>query len=139
MDTIFLPDTLFDMTFLNHGTFIWGSDPKSGMQADYQNNWNNFAIYFHLCGSVCIDFYDDARTTAHGKSKTINPICMRNTTGGIEVVIASGVYFDTLVKTGSNYGGWRIKTRKWVAALHINNLNYVGGSGKTLSLFHKNN
>jgi hypothetical protein len=70
LDTIFLPDTTFDMTSLNHGMFVWGSDPQSGMQADYQNNWHNFAIYFHSCGSVCIDFDNAVRNSAHVKSKT---------------------------------------------------------------------
>jgi hypothetical protein len=125
LDTIFLPDTFFDMTSIEHGTFTW----DGGMRDDYQNNWKNFSLCFHECGSVHIDFENAERTSARVKSKTINPIGMRNADGGIDVVLVFGAYSDTLVKTEA---GWRVKSRKWDVALTVGKFKNFEGSAGTL-------
>jgi hypothetical protein len=125
LDTIFLPDTFFDMTSVEHGTFTW----EGGMRDDYQNNWKNFSHLFHDCGSVRIDFENAKRTSARVKSKMITPIGMRNADGGIDVVLVFGAYSDMLVKAEA---GWRVKSRKWDVSLTVGKFGNIEGSAGTL-------
>ena len=124
LNGIFLPETSFDLG--EHGKFVWGNDPENGTQADYRRNWAKYAVYFHLCGSIRIDFDSEARTSAHVKSKTINPVGTSNPRGGIDLVVDFVDYTDELVKLGSVYGGWRIKSRKGVSILLIKDLEPAG-------------
>ena len=115
LDKIYMPDTTFDWTETGFIKTDWASmKAKSGLK-------EVFAYMYHLCGNIRIDFNED-RSIAYVKSKTINPSGRRDENGDAHLFQVQGGYSDTLINTED---GWRIKDRYWNHAWISGGMNFV--------------
>jgi hypothetical protein len=104
LDTVFLPDTIFDLTSAGAIRGTWPT-----VKELYKSQRTIYVHYLHVYGNVRIDF-DSDRRSAQVKSKVINPIGVPDETGKVRLFQVHGAYDDVFVKTDD---GWRIKERKW--------------------------
>lgn len=104
LDSVFLPDTMFDLTSAGAIRDRWPA-----VKELYKSQKTIYVNYLHVYGNIRIDF-DSDRRSARVKSKVINPMGVPDETGTVRFFQVHGTYDDVFVKTEK---GWRIKERKW--------------------------
>lgn len=121
LDTVFLPDCLFDLTSAGAMRAPW-----TEVKPFFAKLHTTCTRDMHFFGMSRISFRDVSRQEADVKSKVINPMGATGEDGEEHYFQIHGTYDDVFIRTEQ---GWRIRQRTWNMGWISGDCPYAGAPG----------